>query len=338
MPPKRGGKEPPIEDDDRSSDDDGSSDGSGFLTHSGQRMPRNVETTEDSNVAAFQSGRAYTSANRDVNPDVNNSRRSQVQDSTEVSDSEHQEADLTSHSKRNNSRHQSTSSSDNSGFLDPNSNNVSTSKPQSRVHSGNKRKLTDEEASSAIATPPTKVIRVNISGQGIARKSTRNGPPESSGSDDDEGNDQFKRPSTGGYGNQKQIARKSTGGPGKNNNVGRRSFADKDKASISGKRTPRHRPGTRALKEIRKYQKSTNLLIPALPFSRLIREIVQDVSPIKDLRFQKTALMALQEASEAFLVMLFEDVLLCAIHAKRVTIMPKDMKLARRIRGGVSEW
>jgi len=324
--------EPPIEDDDSSSDD------SGFLTHSAQRMPRNVETTENSSIAAGPSGRANTSANRaaDVNPDINNGSRSQVQDSPEVSDSDNQEADLTSHSKRNNSRHQSTSSSDNSGFLDPNSNNVSTSKPQSSVHSGNKRKLTDEDASSAAATPPTKVIRVNISGQGIARKSTRNGPPESSGSDDDEGNDQFKRPSTAGIGSQKQIARKSTGGRGKNNNDGRRSFADK--ASNSGKRTPRHRPGTRALKEIRKYQKSTNLLIPALPFSRLIREIVQDVSPIKDLRFQKTALMALQEASEAFLVMLFEDVLLCAIHAKRVTIMPKDMKLARRIRGGVSEW
>jgi len=328
--------EPPIEDDDSSSDD------SGFLTHSAQRMPRNVETTENSSIAAGPSGRANTSANRDadVNPDINNGIRIQVQDPTDVSDSEEQEADLTSHSKRNNSRHQSTSSSDNSGFLDPNSNNVSTSKPQSRVHSGNKRKLTDEDVSSAAATPPTKVIRVNISGQGIARKSTKNGPPdpESSGSDDDEGNDQFKRPSTGGLGNQKQIARKSTGGRGKNNNDGRRSFADKDKASIPDKRKPRHRPGTRALKEIRKYQKSTNLLIPALPFSRLIREIVQDVSPIKDLRFQKTALMALQEASEAFLVMLFEDVLLCAIHAKRVTIMPKDMKLARRIRGGVSEW
>jgi len=334
--------EPPIEDDDSSSDD------SGFLTHSAQRMPRNVETTENSSIAAGPSGRANTSANRDadVNPDINNGIRIQVQDPTDVSDSEEQEADLTSHSKRNISRHQiqiqiqSASSSDNSGFLDPNSNNVSTSKPQSRVHSGNKRKLTDEEASSAIATPPTKVIRVNLSGQGIARKSTKNGPPdpESSGSDDDEGNDQFKRPSTGGLGNQKQIARKSTGGRGKNNNDGRRSFAAKDKTSIPDKRKPRHRPGTRALKEIRKYQKSTNLLIPALPFSRLIREIVQDVSPIKDLRFQKTALMALQEASEAFLVMLFEDVLLCAIHAKRVTIMPKDMKLARRIRGGVSEW
>ena len=126
------------------------------------------------------------------------------------------------------------------------------------------------------------------------------------------------------------------GGRGKNNNDGRRSFTDK--TPTPGRRKQRYRPGTKALKEIRKYQRSTNLLIPALPFSRLIREIVQDVSPIKDLRFQKTALMALQEASEAFLVMLFEDVLLCAIHAKRVTIMPKDMKLARRIRGGVSEW
>merc|ERR1719378_222136 len=166
--------EPPIEDDDRSSDD------SGFLTHSAQRMPRNVETTEDSSVAAGQRGRANTSANREVNPDINNSSRSKVVDSTEVSASENhnQEADSTSHSKRNNSRHQSTSSSDNSGFLDPNSNNVSTSKPQSRVHSGNKRKLTDEDASSAAATPPTKVIRVNISGQGNARKSTRNGPPD----------------------------------------------------------------------------------------------------------------------------------------------------------------
>ena len=153
--------EPPIEDDDSSSDD------SGFLTHSAQRMPRNVETTENSSIVAGPSGRANTSANRDadVNPDINNGIRIQVQDPTDVSDREEQEADLTSHSKRNNSRHQSTSSSDNSGFLDPNSNNVSTSKPQSSVHSGNKRKLTDEDASSAAATPPTKVIRVNISGQ-----------------------------------------------------------------------------------------------------------------------------------------------------------------------------
>ena len=93
----------------------------------------------------------------------------------------------------------------------------------------------------------------------------------------------------------------------------------------------RYRPGTVALREIRKYQKSTELLIRKLPFQRLVREIAQDFKT--DLRFQSTAILALQEASEAYLVGLFEDTNLCAIHAKRVTIMPKDIQLARRIRG-----
>ena len=97
-----------------------------------------------------------------------------------------------------------------------------------------------------------------------------------------------------------------------------------------GKR--RFRPGTRALQEIRKYQKSTDLLIPKLPFARLIKEIAMQICST-DLRFQSLALMALQEAAESFLVTLFEDTVLCAIHAKRVTVMPKDMNLARRIRG-----
>lgn len=83
--------------------------------------------------------------------------------------------------------------------------------------------------------------------------------------------------------------------------------------------------------EIRKYQKSTDLLIRKLPFQRLVREIAEGVK--RDLRFQSTAVMALQEAAEAYLVGLFEDTNRCAIHAKRVTIMPKDMMLARRIRG-----
>ena len=83
--------------------------------------------------------------------------------------------------------------------------------------------------------------------------------------------------------------------------------------------------------EIRKYQKSTELLIRKLPFQRLVREIAQDFKT--DLRFQSSAILALQEASEAYLVGLFEDTNLCAIHAKRVTIMPKDIQLARRIRG-----
>uniref|UniRef100_F2Z5K9 H3 clustered histone 10 n=1 Tax=Sus scrofa TaxID=9823 RepID=F2Z5K9_PIG len=93
----------------------------------------------------------------------------------------------------------------------------------------------------------------------------------------------------------------------------------------------RYWPGTVALREIRRYQKSTELLIRKLPFQRLVREIAQDFKT--DLRFQSSAVMALQEACEAYLVGLFEDTNLCAIHAKRVTIMPKDIQLARRIRG-----
>ena len=99
------------------------------------------------------------------------------------------------------------------------------------------------------------------------------------------------------------------------------------------KRPMRYRPGTVALREIRRYQKTTELLIRKLPFSRLVREVTQDFKT--DLRFQAQAIMALQEAAEAYLVGLFEDTNLCAIHAKRVTIMPKDIQLARRIRG---EW
>jgi len=102
-----------------------------------------------------------------------------------------------------------------------------------------------------------------------------------------------------------------------------------------GKR--KFRPGTRALMEIRKFQKSTNLLIPKLPFSRVIREVCTKICAV-DMRFQSAAIMALQEAAEAYLVTLFEDTLLCAIHAKRVTVMPKDMQLARRIRGEQIAW
>jgi histone H3 len=97
------------------------------------------------------------------------------------------------------------------------------------------------------------------------------------------------------------------------------------------KKPHRYRPGTVALREIRKYQKSTELLIRKLPFQRLVREIAQDFKT--DLRFQSSAVLALQEAAEAYLVGLFEDTNLAAIHAKRVTIMPKDIQLARRIRG-----
>jgi len=97
------------------------------------------------------------------------------------------------------------------------------------------------------------------------------------------------------------------------------------------KRPRRYCPGTVALHEIRKYQKSTDLLIRKLPFQRLVREICQGQG--KDLKFQSTAILALQEASEAYLINLFKWSNLAAIHAKRVTIMIKDMWLARGIRG-----
>ncbi|CAM2101321.1 unnamed protein product [Caretta caretta] len=95
----------------------------------------------------------------------------------------------------------------------------------------------------------------------------------------------------------------------------------------------RYRPGQRALLEIRKFQKSTNLLISKLPFSRVVREICLMYTRGVDFRWQAMALLALQEAAEAFLVRLLEDSYLCSIHAKRVTLFPKDIQLARRIRG-----
>lgn len=97
------------------------------------------------------------------------------------------------------------------------------------------------------------------------------------------------------------------------------------------KKPHRYKPGTVALREIKKYQKSTDLLIRKLPFQRIVKDIAYDSN--SDLRFQSSALLALQEAVEAYLVGLFEDTNMCAIHAKRVTIMVKDVKLARRIRG-----
>ena len=93
----------------------------------------------------------------------------------------------------------------------------------------------------------------------------------------------------------------------------------------------RYRPGTVALREIRAFQKSTELLIRKIPFQRLVKEVAQGLG--KDLRFQSSAILACQAAAEASLVGLFEDTNLCAVHARRVTIMARDMRLARRIRG-----
>lgn len=129
----------------------------------------------------------------------------------------------------------------------------------------------------------------------------------------------------------KQTARKSTGGKAPRKQLATKAARKSAPATGGVKKPHRYRPGTVALREIRRYQKSTELLIRKLPFQRLVREIAQDFKT--DLRFQSSAVMALQEASEAYLVGLFEDTNLCAIHAKRVTIMPKDIQLARRIRG-----
>nr|CAH7734917.1 unnamed protein product [Callosobruchus chinensis] len=119
----------------------------------------------------------------------------------------------------------------------------------------------------------------------------------------------------------KQTARKSTGGKAPRKQLATKA-ARKSAPSTGGVKKPhRYRPGTVALREISR----------KLPFQRLVREIAQDFKT--DLRFQSAAIGALQEASEAYLVGLFEDTNLCAIHAKRVTIMPKDIQLARRIRG-----
>ena len=128
----------------------------------------------------------------------------------------------------------------------------------------------------------------------------------------------------------KQTARKSTCGKAPRKQLATKA-ACKSAPSTGGVKKPhRYRPDTVALREVRRY-KSTELLISKLPFQRLVREIAQDFKT--DLCFQSAAIGALQEASEAYLVGLFEDTNLCAIHAKRVTIMPKDIQLAHRIRG-----
>jgi len=148
-----------------------------------------------------------------------------------------------------------------------------------------------------------------------ARKSTGGQPPRRGRDDDDrEGDDPRPGPSR----------------------QPRDSAASHDAAT---KKKRRYRPGTVALRDIRKYQKSTDLLLRKLPFARVVREIALDMTTDMNeygdtgLRWQSSAILALQEASEAFLVHLFEDANLCAIHAKRVTIMTRDIHLARRIRG-----
>ena len=136
----------------------------------------------------------------------------------------------------------------------------------------------------------------------------------------------------------KQTARKSTGGKAPRKRLATKAARRSAPATGGIKKPHRYHPGTVALCEICRYQKSTDLLIRKLPFQRLAREVLQDLNQPgfrrHDVeRFRSTSMLAMQESVEAFSVGLFEDANLCAIHARRVTIMPKDMQLALRIRG-----
>lgn len=132
----------------------------------------------------------------------------------------------------------------------------------------------------------------------------------------------------------KQHARKSIGGKAPRKQPISQAARKSASYTVEGgiKKPRRFHPGTVALREIRRYQKSTELLLRKLPFQRLVREILFSETDTVN-RLQAAALMALQEATEAYLIGLFEDTNLLAIHAKRQTIRPGDMNLARRLRG-----
>jgi len=109
----------------------------------------------------------------------------------------------------------------------------------------------------------------------------------------------------------------------------RRSLEEENAGEAKEKKVGR---GWLSIQQIRRYQRSTELLIPRLSFQRLVRQVTL-VSLNKKMKFQAAALEALQEAAEYHIVGLFEDTNLLAIHSRRITIMPKDIHLARRIRG-----
>ncbi|XP_061349837.1 histone H3-like centromeric protein CENH3 [Gastrolobium bilobum] len=104
-----------------------------------------------------------------------------------------------------------------------------------------------------------------------------------------------------------------------------------------GRKKRRSRPGTVALREIRKFQKTFKLLIPAAPFIRCVKQITNQLSTQVS-RWTPEAVVAIQEAAEDYLVHLFEGGMLCAIHARRVTLMKKDIELARRLGGRGQPW
>ncbi|KAF5192192.1 histone H3 [Thalictrum thalictroides] len=135
------------------------------------------------------------------------------------------------------------------------------------------------------------------------------------------------------YGNDFMLSEGSGGGA----IIGRDYLSLLEKHRPTQRKPHRWRPGTVALREIRHYQKSSALLIPTAPFVRLVREITNQFSNEVN-RWTAEALLAIQEAAEAHLINLFEDSMLCAIHANRVTLMQKDWQLARRIAGKERHW
>lgn len=137
------------------------------------------------------------------------------------------------------------------------------------------------------------------------------------------------RPTTGGKGPIATVV-SGTGGTAQ---LMRKALRAKSlKPNIAPLKKRRHfRPGTVALREIRKFQRTTEPVLRRAPFQRLVREIANDTKT--GLRFQESALAAIQEAAEAYMVGLFADTQLCAIHAHRVMVQSSDLSLARRIRG-----
>ena len=128
---------------------------------------------------------------------------------------------------------------------------------------------------------------------------------------------------------EKRMSKKSSDQGERKQGIDSKKSSDrKEKGVMKGVRR-----GLKALKEIKRYQSSTDILIRRLPFQRVVREIAQTIRT--DLRFQSMAIMTLQEAGEAFLVGLLDQCNLCAIHAKQVTVMPKDIQLVQRIRGNI---
>lgn len=217
---------------------------------------------------------------------------------------------------------------------------------QQIMASGNKShaKLTEKQkaanvAKRKVAADKKKARRALIAKNNAARRVASREQPEENKEQEENLMDRFGsdaqqerlHKSTSGKAPRKSTARRSASGKAPRKQLATKAARKQAKPQGGVKKPHRYRPGTVALREIRRYQKNTDLLMRKLPFQRLVREIAQDFK--NDLRFQATAILALQEATEAYQVGLFEDTQLTAIHAKRVTIMPKDLQLSRRLRG-----